>query len=73
MCFGLEWIKDIVIWAIIIAGVIAFVKLILPRLGSLGAFIIAALDILIWVIVGVFVVIIFFKAIACLGGFSLFH
>ena len=75
MCFSLEWVKDMLIFLIIICGVIAFVRLFLPRLlalmGASGGLILAAINIIIWVAVACFIVYIFFDFIACLGGFHL--
>jgi hypothetical protein len=74
MCFGLEWIKDVLIWLVVICAVIALLRLlvsfVLPRLG-LGAeilsFIVSAVTILMWAIICIAALIFIFDLIACLA------
>ena len=87
MCFSLDWIAKLLIFAIIIIAVFAILKLIVPfvlsKLGVgmaseiVGLFI-QIFTIAIWAVVLIFCVIVAFDIIACLlsyaGGFpSLRH
>lgn len=72
MCFSLEWIRDILIWLVVICGVVAFVKLVIPRLGLTDPLVLGAVNILVWVLVAVAVIVVFFAVISCAtSGFHL--
>ncbi len=73
MCFGLEWLEDVLIWIIVICAVVALLKLlvgfVLPKLGMAGevvSFLVAAVRIVIWAIICIALVIFVFDLIACL-------
>ncbi len=72
MCFDLQWLGQVLVWLIIVGGIIALVKLLLPfvlsQLGAAGGVIAAAINIVMWVIVAIFVVYFVVDLIACLGG-----
>lgn len=73
MCFGLQWIEQVLIWAVVLCAVIALLRLlvsfVLPRLG-LGAdilsFVVQAITILMWAIICIAAIIFIFDLIACL-------
>ncbi len=74
MCFGLEWLKDILIWLVVICAVIALLRLlvsfVLPRLGfgaEILSFLVSAVTIVIWAIVCIAAIIFIFSLISCLG------
>lgn len=74
MCFSLEWIKDILIYIIIVSAVIALLQLLLrfllPRLAfnaDVINFIASALRIVMWAIVCIAAVVFIFGLIACLA------
>lgn len=77
MCFSLGWIEQICILAIVVIGVVAILRLVIPYvLAKAGAtigqgvnVIIGALRIALWVVVAIIVVIICFDLIACLLGY----
>lgn len=72
MCFSLQWIEQLLIWLVIVAAVIALLKLLLPfvlgPLGGAGTVIAQAIDIVVWAIIAIAVIYFVFALIACLGG-----
>lgn len=83
MCFSLAWLQQILILCIVIGGVFAILKLLIPYvLTQMGAtvgpgltVVISAVKIVIWCIIAICVVIICFELIGCLlsmtGGLHL--
>lgn len=78
MCFDLLWLRDIIIWIILVCGVVALLSLLLrfvvPKMKDVFgisdqviAFIIAALRIVIWVIILCAIVYFIFALITCLA------
>jgi hypothetical protein len=74
MCFGLEWLKDILIWLVVICAVIALLRLlvsfVIPKLGfgaEILSFLVSAVTIVIWAIICIAAIIFIFNLIACLG------
>ena len=69
-CFSLQWIEQILIWAVIVVAVIAIVKiliaLVLPQLGWVGSIIMQVLNIVMWAVVAIFVIAFCFDMIGCL-------
>jgi hypothetical protein len=78
-CITLDFIKTIFIWIVILGALVSLVNLLLPLvlgpLGTAGSTIIAALRIIVWAIVAIFVIVIVFDLMGCLlgvaGGFHL--
>jgi len=78
MCFSLDWLKAILIWAIIIVAIIGILQLVIPyvirRLGvAMGegwAVIVGALRIVLWAVITIVVVIVCFELITCLISFA---
>ena len=77
MCFSLEWIEHVLIFAVCIGAVVAVVRLLLPRvmgpLGDLGNLVFQILTVIFWAVVLIFIIIIAFDLLSCLfgGGLSL--
>lgn len=79
MCFSLAWFEQLLIWLVVVAGVVALLKLllpiVLPALGVAGATVMQAINIVVWVIVCIFLIWFVFDLISCLigmgGGFPL--
>jgi len=71
-CFSLVWLGNLLIWLVVIAAVVALVRLLLPLalgpLGAAGATIGQALNIIIWAIVAVAVIVLVFDLLNCLVG-----
>lgn len=71
-CFSLVFLEQFLIWLAIIAGIIALIRLIVPAvvgpLGPPGQVIVGALNIVLYVIVCIFAIIIVFELIGCLLG-----
>ena len=80
MCFDLTWFEHLLIWLIIICGIVALGRLLLPIiLGWLGmgisGVVMQVINIILVVVVLIVLVVICFDIFSCLlgsgGGFSL--
>jgi len=79
MCFSLEWIEQLLVWAVIIIACVSILKLVIPfvlaRLGAGGGVAMAVLNILVWAVIAIFVIYFCFAVISCLmsmgGGLPL--
>lgn len=71
-CFSLAWLEQLLIWLVVIAAVVALVRLLLPHivgpLGGAGVIVTRALNIVIWAIVAVAVIMLIFDLLACAVG-----
>jgi len=71
-CFSLGWLEQLLIWLVVIAAVVAIVRLLIPHLvGPLGpaaATVMQALYIIVWAIVAIAVIVIVFDLLACAFG-----
>ena len=72
MCFDIVWFEQILIWLIIIGAIVALFKLLIPlvlsNLGVAGGTVMAAINIIMWAIICIFLVYFIFDLIGCLGG-----
>ena len=72
MCFSLQWLEQLLVWIVIVCAVIGILKLLLPfvltQLGVGGGIILAAINIVIWAVIAIFVIYVCFDLISCLGG-----
>ena len=85
MCFSLQWIEQLLIWAVIIVAVYSLIMLvvrfIVPKVqGVLGDgvnIVIQAIQIIFWAFVAIIVIYFIFMLISCLlgmgGGLALPH
>ena len=75
MCFSLQWLEQLLVWIVIVCAVIGILKLLLPfvltQLGVGGGIILAAINIVIWAVIAIFVIYVCFDLISCLGGLHL--
>lgn len=79
MCFSMQWIMQLLIWAVIVIAIICILKLLIPyilsALGGGGGIIMAIINILLWAIIAIFVIYFAFAVISCLmsmgGGMPL--
>lgn len=70
-CFTLGFLKDLIIWCIVIAAVIAVIQLLIPWITSITWPILGqALTIILWAFVAIAVVTIIFQLLSCLVGGS---
>jgi len=68
-CFSLMFLKDLIIWCIVIAAVIAVIQLLIPWVASITWPILGqALTIILWAFVAIAVVTIIFQLLSCLLG-----
>ena len=72
MCFSLAYLESLLIWLVIVAAIIGILRLLLPfiltQLGVGGGVIMGAINIVIWAVIAIFVVMVCFSLIGCLGG-----
>jgi hypothetical protein len=78
MCFSLAWLANLLIWIVVVAAVIAVLKLLIPwALGLVGIDagpLMQIIQIIIYAIVAIFVIVVVFALLSCLmggGGFAL--
>ena len=75
MCFSLGWLEALLINIVIVAAVIAILKLLIPwvfsMLGVDGGILVRIIDIVVWAIVAIFVIYIAFALISCISGSGL--
>lgn len=77
MCFTLGWLESVLVWLVVLAAVIAIIRLLVPWLtGLIGLPMIGQiLNIVLWAIVAIAVIYIAFDLISCLlhagGGLHL--
>jgi hypothetical protein len=72
-CFSIVWIQQLIIWIIVIAAIVAIIRIVVPWLtgiagGSLPGPVWAILNIVLWAVVAIAVVIIVFDLIACIAS-----
>ena len=74
-CLSLLWIEQLIIWLIVIAAVIAIVRIVVPWLtGLIGIPVIGAvIQVVLWAFVAIVAVKIIFMLIACLFGAGSLH
>ena len=75
MCFSLSWLAQFLVWVVIVCAVVAIIQLLLPyvlsQLGAGGSIIAAALNIVLWAVIVIFVIYVAFDLMSCLGGLHL--
>ena len=69
-CLSLGFLQQLIIWVIVIAAIVAVIRLLVPYLDSLtGVPIIGRiLEIVLWVVVAIMVVYVIFAFFSCLLG-----
>jgi len=69
-CLSLGFLQQLIIWVIVIAAIVAVIRLLIPYLDSLtGVPIIGRiLEIVLWVVVAIMVVYLIFGLLGCLLG-----
>jgi hypothetical protein len=72
MCLSLEWLRDLLIWIIVVSTVVALVRLliafVLPHLGlnaEVVSFVARALYIIMWMVICIAAVVSIFGLISC--------
>lgn len=77
-CWTIGFLEDLIIRIIILAAIIAIIKVIVPwvlsLIGGVGAPVVQIVYIILWAIVAIWCVIIVFELLQCLagaGGFSI--
>lgn len=70
MCFSLLWLKDLLIWLVVVAAVIAIIRLLVPWITSLTGWPVLGqvLNIVLWAVVAIVVIMIVFALLQCLLG-----
>ncbi len=76
-CFTLGWFENLLILIVVIIGVVALVKLLIPWLLNLvgapagSGVLIQALQIFLWCVIAIIVIYFVFDLLACGGNFHL--
>jgi hypothetical protein len=72
MCFTLGWLEALLVNIIILAAVIAVLRILIPWILGLVGFdpgpLMAIVNIILWAIVAIFVIYLVFSLLSCLGG-----
>jgi hypothetical protein len=72
-CFSLAWIEHLLIEAIIVIAVVLILKIIIPAilsvLGGPSGWVMQVINIVIWAIVLIFLVVVIFGLLMCVGHF----
>jgi hypothetical protein len=70
MCFDLAWWENLFIWVVIIAAIVAILRLLVPlvlgQLGIGGSLFMQIINIVIWAIIVIFIIYFAFGMIQCL-------
>jgi hypothetical protein len=76
-CISLQWIEIVLIWLVVIAAVVGLLRLIVPilvgPLGTAGATIMSAINIIVWAIVAIAIIILVIDLLSCLVGLPSRH
>ena len=69
-CFSLSFLQQLIIWVIVIAAIVAVIRLLVPYLTSLIGFPIIGriIEIVLWAVVAIAVVYLIFGLLGCLLG-----
>lgn len=79
MCFSLGWLEQLCVWLVIVAAVVAIIRLVVPALvGWIGFPIVGQIiNIVLWAVVAILCIYIIFGLLSCLlgagGGFPFPH
>lgn len=68
MCFGLGFLEQLLIWAVVIGVIFAVVQLVIPSIPGLPAIIVQVLRIVLWAAVLIMVIYFVFDLLGCLTG-----
>ena len=68
-CFSLFTIERLLIWLVVVGGIVALIRLLVPAvlapLGLIGNVVVQALYIVLWVVVAIAVIVLIFELLAC--------
>lgn len=68
-CFSLIWLQQILIWLVIVAAIVAIIRLLIPWITSITFPIVGqALEIVLWAVLAILAIYIIFALISCLVG-----
>ena len=72
-CFSLLWIQQLIIWIIVVAAIVAIIRVVVPWLttvmgGTMPGPVLAILNIVMWAVIAIAVVIIVFDLLACIAS-----
>lgn len=75
MCFSLNWFASLLVWIVVVCGIVAIFRLVLPLvlgwLGVAGGIVMQVLNIILAVIVIVTLIWFCFDLVECAGGLGL--
>ena len=77
-CFSMEFLKQVLIWLVVIGAVFAILQIIIPlvmaqvgaSMGGIWAVVVQIVKIVLWALVIIFLIIFAFDMISCLLGYT---
>lgn len=70
MCFTLGWFEQLLVWLVVVAAVVAILRILVPWLiAPIGGPIAQIINIVLWAVIACFVIYLVFALLACVGGF----
>ena len=74
MCFSLAWLEQLLIWLVMVAAIVAILRLLIPWVTSITFPIIGqVLEIILWAVLAIIAIYIIFALLSCLIGAGGFH
>lgn len=68
-CFSLAWLQQILVWLVIVAAIVAIIRLLIPWITSITFPIVGqALEIVLWAVLAIIAIYIIFALLSCLVG-----
>jgi len=68
-CFSLAWLEQLLIWLVMVAAVIAILRLLIPWISGITFPIVGqVLEIILWAVVAILSIYIIFMFLSCLVG-----
>lgn len=68
-CFSLVWLQQMLVWLVIVAAIVAIIRLLIPWITSITFPIVGqALEIVLWAVLAIIAIYIIFALLQCLIG-----
>lgn len=68
-CFTLAWLQQVLVWLVVVAAVVAILRLLIPWITSITFPIVGqALEIILWAVLAIVAIYIIFALLSCLLG-----
>lgn len=68
-CFSLAWLEQVLVWLVIIAAIVAIIRLLIPWISSiLWPIVGQVIEIVLWAFLAIITIYIVFALLSCLVG-----